>query len=405
MGGKSSPPPPDYGPLAESSKEAAQIMAGLGREQMATSTALGREQIAAAQEMSRQQTELARQLGQGQLDLSTRQYEDMLPIFQQSSEAQLAAQAEQMRQARDYYDYQTGTFRPLEQGIVRQAQEFNTGAYREQLASQAAEDAARAFSNMQGQTMRGLDRRGVSTGSGNAMAMANQNALAAASMRAGAMTGTRERAEQLGYARQLGAAELGRGLAGSSAAAYAGAGQAGAGGLQAAMAPGQALMAGQAAGANTILQGLNAGTATAMQGYGAGAGTIMSGGLGGAGLVSSGLGMRQQGFGNILGTKGSMYAAGMNQSDPFMDAVGTGIGAYAAFKSDRRLKQDIELVGRDERTMLPLYEFAYKSDPSRRFLGVMADEVEAYMPEAVGEGEDGYKFVNYAMLGIEMVEV
>jgi hypothetical protein len=74
-------------------------------------------------------------------------------------------------------------------------------------------------------------------------------------------------------------------------------------------------------------------------------------------------------------------------------------------QSDRRLNQDIELVGRDERTGLPLYEYAYKSDPSRRFLGVMADDVEAYMPAAVGEGEDGYKYVNYAMLGIEMVEV
>jgi hypothetical protein len=89
-----------------------------------------------------------------------------------------------------------------------------------------------------------------------------------------------------------------------------------------------------------------------------------------------------------------------------MGLIGTGIGAYGAFKgSDRRLKQDIELVGRDERTMLHMYEFADKSDRSRRFLGVMADEAEAYMPEAVKEGEDGYKYVNYAMLGIEMVEV
>jgi hypothetical protein len=82
-----------------------------------------------------------------------------------------------------------------------------------------------------------------------------------------------------------------------------------------------------------------------------------------------------------------------------------GAALYTAFGSDRRLKQDIELVGRDERTMLPLYEFAYKSDPTRRFLGVMADEAEAYMPAAVFTGEDGYKYVNYAMLGIEMMEI
>jgi hypothetical protein len=126
----------------------------------------------------------------------------------------------------------------------------------------------------------------------------------------------------------------------------------------------------------------------------------------GSSTVGAGQQMQLGGLGNILQTQGNMYAAGMNQSDPIMGLIGTGIGAYGALSpSDRRLKQDIELVGRDERTMLPLYEYAYKSDPSRRFIGVMADEVEAYMPEAVGEDENGYKFVNYGMLGIEMMEV
>jgi hypothetical protein len=132
---------------------------------------------------------------------------------------------------------------------------------------------------------------------------------------------------------------------------------------------------------------------------------FMQGLASGASTIGSGQQMQIGGLGSILGSQTSVYNTAMSQPNEFLQAVGTGIGAYAGLKSDRRLKQDIELVGRDERTMLPLYEFAYKSDPSRRFLGVMADDVEAYMPEAVGESEDGYKFVNYAMLGIEMVEV
>jgi hypothetical protein len=339
MGGKSSPPPPDYGPLAQASKESAEIMAGLGREQ---------------------------------LDFSRRQYEEMRPLAQRAADQQFATQNELMQMGREDRERYLETFAPVEQGLVRRAQEFDTGAYRERLASQAAADAARAFDTTQGMTSRGLARMGVAPGSGASMAQMNQNALAGASMRAGAMTRSRTDSEGEGMNRLYNAAALGRGLPGQTLGAYGSSVGAGSAGMQTAMAPGGQYMAGMGQGANTIGSGRN---------------------------------MLQSGLGNILSTQGQMYAAGMNQSDPIMDAIGTGIGAYAGFKSDRRLKQDIELVGRDERTMLPLYEFAYKSDPSRRFLGVMADEVEAYMPEAVGESEDGYKFVNYQMLGIEMVEV
>ena len=340
MGGKSSPPPPDYGPLAQASKESAEIMAGLGREQ---------------------------------LDFSRQQYAEMAPLARRIADQQMASQDELMGMAREDRERYMTTFAPVEEGLVRRAQEFDTEAYREQLAGQAAADAARAFGATQAQTARGLGRMGVAPGSGAAMAQMNQNALGLASMRAGAMTGSRLQSEGEGMNRLYNAAALGRGLPGQTLGAYGGAVGAGSAGISTAMAPGGQFMQGMGQGASTI---------------------------------GSGRQMLQGGLGNILSTQGSMYAAGMNQSDPIMGLIGTGIGAYGAFKgSDRRLKQDIELVGRDERTMLPLYEFAYKSDPSRRFLGVMADEAEAYMPEAVKEGEDGYKYVNYAMLGIEMVEV
>jgi hypothetical protein len=86
--------------------------------------------------------------------------------------------------------------------------------------------------------------------------------------------------------------------------------------------------------------------------------------------------------------------------------VGLGIGAYAAKTSDRRLKKNIKLVGKHERTGLNLYRFSYKDDPeSRRFEGVMSDEVREYMPDAVVQGADGFDRVHYSMLGIEMNEI
>lgn len=318
MGGKSSPPPPDYS----------------GME------ALGREQ----------------------LDFSKQQYAEMKPIAQRVADQQLASQEQQMKQAQDYYDYQQKTFRPLEQGLVTQAQEYDTEANRERLASQAAADTARAFGTAEGMTSRNLARRGVGPGSGNAMAMQNQNAIALASSRAGAMTGARDRAEQLGYARKLDAVGLGRGLAGASTAAYGAATGAGSAGLNTSMAPGNQYMAGLTSTGNT--------------------------------------------YGDILKSKTSMYNAEMSQ--PGLDVgglLGGAAKAYTAFGSDIRLKQNVKRVGTDERTQLPVYEFEYKATPGERFRGVMAHEVEVNFPDAVITRTDGYKAVFYERLGMQMVEV
>jgi len=215
-------------------------------------------QLAAANQLASQadrSAELSYQLGQDQLSFARQQYDELSPLTRRISEGQIAAQDEQLRQARDYYDYMTGTFRPIEQGLVQRAQEFNTDEYRNQLARQASEDAANAFRTTLGALGRDQARRGVAPGSGNAMAMENLNALGLASTRTGAMTGTRERAEQMGYARMLDAVGIGRGLSGASAAAYAGATGAGSAGLSSAAAPGQAFVGNISSAANTMLAG------------------------------------------------------------------------------------------------------------------------------------------------------
>ena len=79
--GKNTVEAPDYAPLADASAEAARIQAGLGREQLA---------------------------------FARDQYERTAPMLESVANQQMRAQDEQMQQARDYYDYQTSTFRPLE---------------------------------------------------------------------------------------------------------------------------------------------------------------------------------------------------------------------------------------------------------------------------------------------------
>ena len=71
--------------------------------------------------------------------------------------------------------------------------------------------------------------------------------------------------------------------------------------------------------------------------------------------------------------------------------------------SDRRAKQNIVRIG-DHPLGVGLYLFDYKPEfrdawGHGRQLGVMADEVEQVMPHAVSAHADGYRRVDYAMLG------
>ena len=337
--GKNKIAAPDYAPLAEASAEAARIQAGLGREQLA---------------------------------FAKQQYDRSAPILEGIARQQVDAQNEQMAQARDYYNYQRDTYRPLERSIVADAQRMNTEAYRNELASQAAADAGRAFGISQQQNQRAMASMGANPNSGRFAGMQNASGLQQAAARAATMTGTRTQAQQMGYARQLDAAGLGRGLAGASAAAYGGATGAGAAAGQSAQSAGQNYMGNMAIGAGTI----------------------------GAGQK-----MQLQGLGNVLNNQTQTY---INTSGSFLGDLGGIMGGaaslYTAF-SDRKIKENIVEVGVDQRTALTLYEFNYIGDTERRFRGVMADEVELVYPDAVTNTDLGFKAVDYGALGIEFKEI
>ena len=65
--------------------------------------------------------------------------------------------------------------------------------------------------------------------------------------------------------------------------------------------------------------------------------------------------------------------------------------------SDRRLKKNIKRIG-THALGIGLYTWDYLW--GQPFSGVMADEVEKVMPEAVGVHPSGFKWVNYKMLGL-----
>lgn len=176
------------------------------------------------------------------------------------------------------------------------------------------------------------------------------------------------------WAKQLDVTGMARGLPGASAGAYSASINAGNSAVANKMAPGQALLNGQ-----------NQSNATTMQGQQ----------------------LALQGTSNILNAQTS-YANSQAQSGSGVGGLGSLLGGTASLVtafSDRRLKENIEAVGSDPATGLTLYHFEYIGGSGKRFEGVMADEVEAVMPDAVVEMPDGFKAVNYQMLGIEMKEV
>ena len=295
-----------------------------------------------------------------QLDFAKQQYAEMAPLAQRIADQQMAAQQQQMNQAQDYYNYQQQTFRPVEQGLVRDAQRFNTEDYRNQMASQAAAASAQAFGNVQASNQRAMASMGVNPNSGRFAGINAQANLGLAAQRAGAMTGARQQAEQMGWARRMDVTGLGRGLAGASTAAYQGATGAGTAGMNTSMAPGNQYQQGLTSAANTM--------------------------------------------GTMTGQQANMYSQAQNAQGQMYGAI-LGAGATVAARgSDRRLKENIHLVGKDERTGLNLYQFDYK-DGSGTYIGVMADEAKVNFPDAVVTRADGFDAVIYEKLGIEFKQV
>jgi hypothetical protein len=311
------------------------------------------------------------QLGQDQLDFSKQQYEQNNPLMQDIARKQGLAMDQQMAQGKDYFDYNKSTFRPLEQQMVADAQNFDTDAMRNQLATKAAADSSMAFGMQNQANERRMASMGVNPNSGRFQGMAQQSGLMQSANRAGAMTGARERAQQMGHARKMDAASLGRGLSGASSAAYGGANNAG---------------------------------NSAVGNYGVAGQQYMGGMAQGAGTIGSGYSMQLGGLGNVLNQQTQMS---MNAADNGIGAALGGIAGAAASVytgSDIRLKENIEHAGVDELTGLNLYDFNYKWN-SKRFRGVMAQEVMKDYPEAVHTMGSGWLAVDYGVLGLEMKEV
>ena len=343
--------PPDYSPVANASKEAAEVMANLGREQL---------------EESRRQYELNRETTQPIIDAQKRLMEQSYA----QGEANYNRMVEQGQPLQTMMrDIALGKITPEQQRQMDEA------------ARRALADVGTQLDLQRAATIRSMTRMGVNPNSGRMSAMQNAMDVQSASARAGAANMARQQAGDRFYGRLGDVYNTYAGLGSQAPTFYQAGTQAGHSAAANQLGISNALMGGMAQGAQTI---------------------------------GSGQQMQLSGLSSVLNAQTS-YANAMNQM--FGSMGGSGLGGlgsalggaaqlYTAFGSDRRLKEGIELVGKDEATGLNLYEFTYIDDPDkRRFVGVMADEVEPLFPDAVSRDEQGFAAVNYGMLGIEFKEV
>ncbi len=334
MGGKSkAPPPPDYGPIAQASKEAAEVSAAVAREQLAWA----REQYASDKAVSDQVVEAA--------------------LKRQDEQDALA------RKDRERYETQ---FQPLEDSLIADAKSYNSEARREQEAGAAQADVSMQFEAARHNAMEELESYGVDPTQTRSGALDVSLRTQEAAARAGAGNTARKQVEATGMALRDSAINVGRGYPGQTAASLNAATQSG----------NQAVNSGNATtatGAQTM------GTGTQWEGQSVGAlntwGNTLNMGYNNAIARAKTNNDASSGIGSALGLIG-------------------GIAAKSFFASDERVKEDIQKVGQTDDGQ-NIYRFRYKGEDAYQ-LGLIAQEVERTHPEAVAEDPNGVKMVDYS---------
>ena len=148
---------------------------------------------------------------------------------------------------------------------------------------------------------------------------------------------------------------------------------------------GGAHVSGRTGGGRTGASGRTGGGRTGASGRTGGGRTGASGRTGGG---------RTGGAGRTGGGRTGGHASGRGGGG----RTGGG-GRGGGRRSDMLLKHDIALLGRLDNG-LGFYRFSYNGS-DKSYVGVMAQEVQAIMPDAVVRGSDGYLRVRYDALGLK----
>lgn len=230
------------------------------------------------------------------LAFAKQQYAELKPQLDELFAQQVRIADANESRAADYAAFEKNTFRPMQQKLVDQANEYNTEAKQEQFASQAAADINQGYSNAKEQTLRNLSRFGINPNSGRFAALNASLGMQQAGDLAGGQTRARLQAEGLGYARMQDAVNIGNNLPANATQAY-----------------GMSVNAGNSAGNNA-----------------AAAGNYMSGQYNQAGNMYNAAGQTYGTAGNIYGQEFSTRMQGYGMQQQAQASSNAGYGSLLA---------------------------------------------------------------------------
>lgn len=311
------------------------------------------------------------EIGKEALAFSKQQYEESKPRYEKYAQLvdqvvtqQLKIGDQSAALSQDYADYMKGTFRPIEQALAEEAAQAGGVADQEKRASEAGVDVSTSFEAGREAQKRDLQRVGVNPNSGAYLSADTSSRVLEAAARAQGMNNAREQAKNLGWAKRMDVANVGRNLPSSQATSA-----------------GIALNAGNAAAGNAGAPNAMANQNAAQQltGYNTAVGANQAAGglyLGQFGAQMSGYNAQQQAEAAKWGGIGSL--------------VGSGIGAYAALSSKklkhRKEKVDEEVVLKGLKK-LPVEKWDYKKGVADEGTHVGAYAEDFQKEFGVGDGK------------------
>jgi hypothetical protein len=390
---------------------AAAIMGSAAIGAVASSSASSKAENAAnrATDSAAASADSSLQLGREQLDFTKQQYADAAPYreaaaktSQQVSEAQLAAMQQATADAADYSTYNKTTFRPLEQGIVADAQGYDTPERRQAAADASIADVNSGFAGAHEASARRLASMGINPGSVRAMSAMDGQDVDQARASASAAYTARKGVETTGFARQMDAASLGRNLPSSQATSA-----------------GLSINAGNSSVSNAMngITAVNSGVGGVQAGYSGAIGAT----VGAGGLYNSIAGINTNIANNNANTWAALGSAAGRIGSNVYGGSGTGAwnGTDFTGTSDRNLKTDIAPMSDNDalKAVAATPVSKWKYGPAKMAeagipmtpedhgtqVGPMAQDVQKTMGEGAAPG--GKKINLVTMNGINMKAV
>lgn len=164
---------------------------------------------------AKQQADIAQQqldVAKAQLEWEKDRARVQDPLIQKIVDQQIASGDANAARAESQWRVYRDLFAPVEERIVKDANEFDSQERKDQMAAEAGADVARGYLSARESNQRALGRLGVNPNSGRFQALAQEINLGLAKDTAGAMNKARRDTELQGMAMRQGAAKFGRSM-------------------------------------------------------------------------------------------------------------------------------------------------------------------------------------------------